>query len=113
VNLAQHILIAAVRLYRWVLSPAKVFFFGPMAQCRFTPSCSAYALEALSRHGALSGSWLAARRVCRCHPWGGCGHDPVPDVKPEARPSPTTKSPDRMPGPELQTPVLAAARRGH
>jgi putative membrane protein insertion efficiency factor len=47
-------------------------------RCRFHPSCSAYALEALERHGALRGSWLAARRVGRCHPWGGSGLDPVP-----------------------------------
>jgi len=46
--------------------------------CRFYPSCSAYAIEALSRYGALKGGWLTARRLLRCHPWGGCGCDPVP-----------------------------------
>ena len=46
--------------------------------CRYAPSCSAYAIEALTRYGALRGSVLAARRVLRCHPWGGSGHDPVP-----------------------------------
>jgi hypothetical protein len=77
---AQHILVFGVRLYRWVISPAKIFVFGPLGQCRFTPSCSVYALEAVTQHGALKGSWLGLRRMCRCHPWGGCGDDPVPPV---------------------------------
>ncbi|HEY0115682.1 MAG TPA: membrane protein insertion efficiency factor YidD [Allosphingosinicella sp.] len=46
--------------------------------CRFQPSCSAYAVTALRRYGALKGGWLAVKRLGRCHPWGGCGHDPVP-----------------------------------
>lgn len=46
--------------------------------CRFFPSCSAYAIEALTRYGAVKGGWLTARRLVRCHPWGGCGCDPVP-----------------------------------
>jgi putative membrane protein insertion efficiency factor len=80
VNPVQHILIFAVRVYRWTLSPAKIFLFGPLGQCRFEPSCSAYAIEALKKHGAVFGSWLAMKRICRCHPWGGCGEDPVPPV---------------------------------
>jgi putative membrane protein insertion efficiency factor len=80
-NAAQHILILSVRLYRCVVSPAKLFVFGPLAQCRFNPSCSAYALEAIARHGALAGTWLALKRIGRCHPWGGCGEDPVPPLK--------------------------------
>ena len=78
-NLAQHILILTVRLYRWVLSPMKNALFGPAGRCRFTPSCSQYALQAIQTHGALRGSVLAGLRLCRCHPWGGCGHDPVPE----------------------------------
>jgi len=68
-----------VRAYRLVLSP----WVGH--SCRFQPTCSAYALEALEAHGAVRGLWLTARRIGRCHPWGGSGYDPVPDVPP-ARP---------------------------
>jgi hypothetical protein len=48
--------------------------------CRFAPSCSAYAIEAVRRHGGIAGGWLAMKRIARCHPWGGHGHDPVPDT---------------------------------
>jgi putative membrane protein insertion efficiency factor len=54
---------------------------GRPSPCRFDPSCSSYALEALERHGALRGTWLTVRRLGRCHPWGGQGWDPVPDGK--------------------------------
>ena len=61
---------------------AKAWQLGPSAvlppSCRFQPSCSAYAITALQRYGAMRGGWLAAKRLCRCHPWGGCGEDPVP-----------------------------------
>ena len=65
---------AGVRGYRAVTA-------GRPSPCRFDPSCSAYALEALERHGAARGSWLTVRRIARCHPWGGHGWDPVPDGK--------------------------------
>jgi len=83
-NAAQHTLMLGIRLYRWLISPAKTFLLGANAQCRFSPSCSAYALEAIALHGAIVGTWLALKRVARCHPWGGCGEDPVPPVTREA-----------------------------
>lgn len=64
--------ILLIKLYQWVISPA----IGP--KCRYTPSCSAYALEAFKKYGPLKGGWLAIRRISRCHPWGGHGYDPVP-----------------------------------
>jgi putative membrane protein insertion efficiency factor len=81
VNPAQHILILTIRVYRWTISPAQAFLFGATGGCRFTPTCSQYALEAVREHGAAAGGWLAARRICRCHPWGNCGHDPVPGTE--------------------------------
>ena len=71
----------AIRAYQLTLSPLQAFLFGGTGGCRFTPSCSQYALEAVRAHGAVAGSWLAAKRVCRCHPWGRCGHDPVPKTE--------------------------------
>ncbi len=65
-------MIALLRAYQVTLSP----LLGPC--CRFQPSCSEFALEALERHGALRGSWLAMHRIGRCHPFGGVGYDPVP-----------------------------------
>lgn len=64
---------ALIAVYRYGVSP---FIAG---SCRYHPSCSAYAEEALSAHGAARGSWLALKRMIRCHPWGGHGYDPVPE----------------------------------
>jgi len=66
------LLTALLRFYQLAISP----MLGP--RCRFYPTCSNYAIEALRVHGAARGSWLAARRVCRCHPWNAGGIDPVP-----------------------------------
>lgn len=66
------VLIALIKGYRLLLSP----WWG--RQCRFTPTCSEFAEEAIERHGALQGAWLAMRRVSRCHPWRAGGYDPVP-----------------------------------
>ena len=67
----SHLLIGVVRLYQLLLSPLLP------AHCRFEPTCSQYAIDALRRYGAIRGSWLAVRRLLRCHPFGGCGYDPV------------------------------------
>lgn len=75
-----HLVALPVRAYRLVFSPWVGF------NCRYQPTCSAYAMEALEKHGALRGSLLAARRIGRCHPWGGDGYDPVPDSGPNCGP---------------------------
>lgn len=76
-----------IHLYRWLLSPLL-----PPA-CRYHPSCSAYALEALALHGSLRGSWLTLARLARCQPWGGHGLDAVPPPAPRARPAPPAAPP--------------------
>ena len=82
-------MIVLIRGYQLTLSA----FLG--RQCRFLPTCSEYAREAVARHGALAGAWLAVRRIGRCHPWGGSGYDPVP--KPNL-PDTTGKAPGRDAG---------------
>jgi len=74
----QRILLAMIRAYRYLLSP----WIG--GQCRFTPTCSVYAQQAIELYGAGRGSWMAIKRILRCHPLCQGGHDPVPGVDPEA-----------------------------
>ena len=83
----KHLLIGLLRAYRFAISP----LYGQV--CRYHPSCSAYALEAVTVHGSLKGTWLAVRRVARCNPWSRGGYDPVPPV-----PSPTSSRPVSRPG---------------
>ncbi|HBQ04894.1 MAG: membrane protein insertion efficiency factor YidD [Candidatus Poriferisodalaceae bacterium] len=70
-NLPRALLIKIIRLYQAVT-------VRRLPVCRFDPSCSSYAIEAVSQHGASKGAWYAMRRIARCHPWGGWGYDPVP-----------------------------------
>ena len=66
------IFIVPLKIYQMLVSP----LLGP--SCRFTPTCSQYTIEAIQKYGPLKGGWLGFKRILRCHPWGGCGHDPVP-----------------------------------
>ncbi|MFC2176346.1 membrane protein insertion efficiency factor YidD [Bacteroidota bacterium] len=71
-QLISFLLILPIRFYQSVISP-----WLP-ATCRYTPTCSAYTIEAIKTWGPLKGSWLGIKRILSCNPWGGCGHDPVP-----------------------------------
>lgn len=68
----KSILLALIHFYQHYISP-----LTPPA-CRYTPTCSQYTKEAIEKYGALRGTWLGIKRICRCHPWGGSGYDPVP-----------------------------------
>ena len=78
-NLAQQVALGTLRAYKLVVSPLLHAITGPGGGCRFQPTCSVYAADAVRQHGVLRGMQLATWRICRCHPWGGCGPDPVPD----------------------------------
>jgi uncharacterized protein len=84
----QSFLIALIRAYRYVLSP----WIG--GQCRFTPTCSLYAIQALELYGPWRGSWLTIRRLLRCHPFCPGGEDPVPGTEPESEHSGTVRPQD-------------------
>lgn len=70
-------IIVVVKIYQWVISPLL-----PQS-CRYTPTCSVYMIEAVKVWGPLKGTWLGLKRISSCHPWGGHGHDPVPERKPK------------------------------
>ena len=71
-KLLSWLMLGLIRLYRVGISP-----YLP-SSCRYTPTCSAYAMEAIQKYGPFNGGWLAGKRILSCHPWGGHGHDPVP-----------------------------------
>lgn len=85
----RKVLIILVKGYRLLLSP----FIG--RHCRFEPTCSCYAIDALERHGSLRGSWLTIRRILRCHPFSPGGYDPVPEPKDKPNHGQSTPSSDR------------------
>jgi uncharacterized protein len=64
--------IGLIKLYQWIISP----MLGP--KCRYTPTCSTYAVQAIEKYGPIKGIWLGLKRISRCHPWGGSGYDPIP-----------------------------------
>jgi len=70
--IARGVVIGFIKLYQYLLSP----MLG--ASCRYTPTCSQYGIEAVQKYGAIKGGWLTLKRIARCNPWGGHGHDPVP-----------------------------------
>lgn len=71
-KILSQLLLLPIYFYRNCISP----LLPPT--CRYTPSCSQYAIEAIKKHGPFKGLWLTVKRICRCHPWGGSGYDPVP-----------------------------------
>jgi len=79
-NQFQHVIASLPRRFAIVLIRAYQVLISPLfpASCRFTPTCSSYALTSIERYGLLKGGWLAAKRIGRCHPWSPGGHDPVP-----------------------------------
>ncbi|WP_100151881.1 membrane protein insertion efficiency factor YidD [Snodgrassella alvi] len=68
----RYLLLGLIRFYQYAISP----LLPP--RCRYSPTCSQYAVLALQKYGVFKGGWLTIKRICRCHPWGGCGHDPLP-----------------------------------
>ena len=102
VRLPARLVVALLRVWQYLVSPV----YGPT--CRFYPSCSAYALEAVDRHGLVRGGWLALRRLGRCHPWNPGGVDPVPT---RVRLLPHGTRADHEAGPTTTTPAVCAA--GH
>lgn len=75
----EGVLIGLLYIYRFIISPI-LHTLAPGSGCRFYPTCSDYAMEAVRKHGPLAGSWLAIKRLARCQPFGGHGYDPVPDT---------------------------------
>ncbi len=71
-KILRHIFLIPVYFYRYAISPMKP------PSCRYTPTCSAYTVEAILKHGIFKGGWLSIKRITSCHPWGGHGYDPVP-----------------------------------
>jgi len=95
-NSMTRLLTGLIQMYRYTVSPFLSFIGGPGSGCRFTPSCSEFTLQAIEEHGPACGTLLGLRRICRCHPWGGFGFDPVPP-KPAHKFTCTSLQPSRNP----------------
>jgi len=108
INPGQWLVLGLLWLYRRGVSPFKTVLFGPLGHCRFTPTCSAYACEAVQRHGVVRGGWLAVRRLVRCQPWGASGFDPVP--VPPTPPAPGPGAGDAFPTLSPEPPPNRRAR---
>lgn len=80
ISIPSILLIGLIHAYRF-FSPVKLYLLGPHARCKFHPTCSAYAIDAIKVHGACYGSFLAVKRIIRCNPWSEGGEDPVPEKK--------------------------------
>ena len=86
----KYLLIGIVRAYQLMISP----YFPP--SCRYQPTCSSYAIEAISKHGSIKGGWLTIKRIARCHPWSEGGIDPVPESKSKASSAPKKPDTDKL-----------------
>lgn len=80
-QLAVRVIRLLIGFYQKFINPIIKAIGGPTAGCRYHPTCSRYFLEACETHGAVKGSFFGIKRICRCHPWGGCGEDPIPPLK--------------------------------
>ena len=98
-RLLSFIIRILIRFYQRILNPMLKTISGPGMGCRYEPSCSHYFLQAVERHGPFRGSWYGIYRIFRCHPWGGCGYDPIPSPRGLKTQEPSCSRPGETPHP--------------